>query len=303
MTLAHAALALALLAPISAAATAETYSAADVDRLAVALDASSRKIATEVDDDTIARDVGRDIVYGLGTEITGLFVTSTNGVVTLKGTVESADTRDRAIARARRVSGVRSVVPLLTTPGEPAPAEAAPLAAAPSATPEPIDFVTLGGLAGRGVLVVDDAGTLTLTGRVNNARAHKLVVAAAMRIDGARSIDDQLEIVRHSRQNDRNLAEIVRFRLGEVPSLRDAIREDVRPTIERLGDLVEIHVEDGVAVLHGRVPTETVRRAMVARTAATSGVFAVQDRLEVDGDVRTIARDRPAVDIFGAAFR
>lgn len=289
---------LALSALLSAAPAADLpspYSAADIDRLAADLDQVSRKISQEVDDGTVAREVGRDIVYGLGTEISGLFVTSDDGIVTLKGTVESDETAELAVGRATRIDGVHRVVNRLRKQGEEVPADAAPIVAAAAADPRPIDFLTDAGLAGRDISVVDDDGVITVSGHVNNNSARTLVVVAARRIDGARAVVDRLTIVPHSGGNDDNLAEIVRFRLGEVASLRELVgRQRRRPSIERFGDdLVQVHVEDSVAVLAGRVPSERQRDALIERTAATSGIFAVHaDGLVVDPDARPLPTRR-----------
>ncbi len=293
-------LSLALIAALTAAPHAADVgspaSRADIERLAKDLDSASRKIHTEVDDGTVARNVGRDIVYGLGTEVNGLFVTSEDGIVTLKGTVDSDETRELAIGRASRIAGVRRIINRLGTPGGEIPEDQAPIIAAAETDAGPIDFLTDSGLAGREIVVVNNDGVISIHGHINNEQARTLALIAAQRIEGARAVADYLHVIPGSRRNDDNLANIVRYRLGEIAGLRDAVREERRPTIERQSrDLVAVTVADGVATLTGRVHDASLKDAMLQRTAETTGIFAVQDRLTIDSAARATQRVRPPV--------
>lgn len=77
--------------------------------------------ADSLPDPDLANKVRSEIFRGPDAPKGDVSVNAENGVVYLRGEVDSADHGDRLATQASEVTGVRNVVSLLHTPGEPAP--------------------------------------------------------------------------------------------------------------------------------------------------------------------------------------
>ncbi len=81
-----------------------------VDKMAAKTDRATTKAAAAVDDATITTKVKAALLAEPGLKSLKIDVDTNAAVVTLNGTVESAELKDRAMQVAQTVDGVRSVV-------------------------------------------------------------------------------------------------------------------------------------------------------------------------------------------------
>lgn len=79
------------------------------DRIASATDRATTKAAAAVDDSAITTKVKAAVMAEPGLKSLDINVETRNGVVTLAGTVQSPDLKQRAVTLAQQVEGVRSV--------------------------------------------------------------------------------------------------------------------------------------------------------------------------------------------------
>jgi len=83
--------------------------ASATDRAANATDRATTKAAAAVDDTAITTKVKAAVMAEPGLKTLDINVDTKNGVVTLAGTVNSPDLKQRAVTLAQQVEGVRSV--------------------------------------------------------------------------------------------------------------------------------------------------------------------------------------------------
>jgi hyperosmotically inducible protein len=81
-----------------------------IDKMAAATDRAATKAANAVDDASITTKVKRAVLAEPGLKSLQIDVDTVNGVVTLNGTVDTQEMRDRTTNIARGVDGVRSVI-------------------------------------------------------------------------------------------------------------------------------------------------------------------------------------------------
>lgn len=83
--------------------------ASATDRAASATDRATTKAAAAIDDSAITTKVKAAVMAEPGLRTLDINVDTKNGVVTLAGTVQSPDLKQRAVTLAQQVEGVRSV--------------------------------------------------------------------------------------------------------------------------------------------------------------------------------------------------
>lgn len=71
---------------------------------------TGRTVGRNIDDAALTASVNAALVSDKASNFTRIDVDTTNGVVSLNGTVESAEQRQRAEQLARRVDGVKRVI-------------------------------------------------------------------------------------------------------------------------------------------------------------------------------------------------
>lgn len=214
-----------------------------------------------------------------GSDIT---VQSVNdGVVLLAGNAESFADHLSAVTITTRVPGVRRVASEIQSPDKLADAQVGtmPSAGDVSATAKAganrasdmwitgetkLRLLADGDAPALDINVDTDGGVVTLFGVVGNEAQKRSAEAAAKKVDGVKSVKNEIEIVASARQEqvaaaDGEVAEAVQSALDK----RDA-----------LGD-VSVEVKNGVVRLSGEVPSEAdrVTAAVVARS--TPGVRSV----------------------------
>jgi hyperosmotically inducible protein len=124
-------------------------------------------------------------------------VATQNKVVTLSGPVDSAASKERAVAAARRVEGVVDVVDNLTVStavaAMPAPgAEAASDNAITQAVKEKL--LTQPETAAEKIAVDTHQGVVTLSGTVKSPEEKEQVIQIARATEGVQKVEDRLEV-------------------------------------------------------------------------------------------------------------
>jgi osmotically-inducible protein OsmY len=225
------------------------------------------------DDLTLAREVGGKVVGAGGR---GIVVGVHESEVVLHGRVTDAQQKDKLLALAAGVQGVRAVDDRLVLPGEELPAAKLDRnvpAPNPPAITERFDFLTGDSHAGRGLQVAVDTGIVTLTGEVCSDAAKLYATGLAQRVPGVRAVRNQCSVRISGLRDDQRLALLVARELEY-----NRLVQNVSP-----GILVTVH--HGVVRLTGRVRDEG-QWFIAGEVAATmSAVFAVDNQLVVDEDL------------------
>jgi osmotically-inducible protein OsmY len=213
-----------------------------------------------------------------------------DGVVTLQGTVDTAEARQRAIEAARRVDGVVRVDEQLNVAPEAPAADRA--GAGQSPTPATGSTVSPAWVTTKiqaqyfvdpdikpwniDVTTTSD-GVVELRGQVETAEAKADAVRIARATEGVSSVTDRLTL-----GTDRAPAADV----GTDLATSDAwVTAKIRAKYFLDDDVkamnVEVATQDGVVTLTGAVETDSARRQAVALARNTDGVRTVEDQLRV----------------------
>ena len=214
----------------------------------------------------------------------GLVVACHQGIVELRGRSGNPEARQRATELALTVTGVQGVSNALRVPGEPEPAPPAPseTVAVPAEEPQPdflteaFGFATRDGLAGRGVRVEARDGVVRLFGEVNSDSARTYAAIAAQSVDGVQAVRNQLVVVEATQDESRRLAVLIQKQF------------DYDPLVQTAAAMVLVKVKDGVVRLEGRVHDDAQRERAADLASWQVGVFAVDNRLEVDEELRLL---------------
>ena len=250
------------------------------------------------DDATITTSVqakyyGSDEVRGR--DIT---VVARDGVVTLRGAVDSEAVKQRAVALAREVEGVTRVDDELrvetashaATPGVP-PAEQATGTSGRSGDPAAPVWITTKIQAQYFVnpeikpwnidVTTGNGGVVTLEGEVDSADDKAEAVRIARATDGVSRVDDRLRI--------KGTATLAGGANADAsgPQRPDAwltakIQSKFFLDDEVKGRDIDVETNDAVVTLNGTVANDAQRRQAVAMARNTEGVRNVVDRLKVD---------------------
>jgi osmotically-inducible protein OsmY len=217
--------------------------------------------------------------------------TTSDGVVTLTGEVDSVQSRDRAVQVARATDGVRRVEDHLRLEGD---------AAASSGTAEGDDNMTTseapGGDAwitakiqskyflddevkGHEINVDTAAGRVTLRGEVENDAQRRQAVALARNTDGVASVNDELRVVPDGAEEphrDGDVAERVAdgwitTKIQSKYFLDDQVK----------GSKLDVDTKDGVVTLTGELESTEARQAAEVIARETQGVKRVINRIAV----------------------
>jgi hyperosmotically inducible periplasmic protein len=278
-----------------------------------------------VDDERIATYVQARYQRDRSIRGSDISVTSSNGVVTLRGSVPDADAREHAVALAREVDGVQRVDNELqvapAAAGDPTTAAARPMegGAPPArATNDPASpgwittkiqaqyFVNPDVRPWNIDVTTSSDGTVTLRGEVENAADRDEAVRIARETDGVTRVENQLRV--RPETADRDVAE----RRDTADAARDATREGESPDAwitakvqakyfldtDVKGRNINVDTRDGVVTLTGEVESEGERRQALAIARNTDGVRSVTDQLQIQrtdadrgDDTRTTRRD------------
>jgi len=247
------------------------------------LDAAERLAAAGVRDDLLLARVVGGRLAGAGAQ--GVVVGVHDGEVVLHGRARDTDQREKLLALASDVSGVRGVDSrALLLPGEEL-VETVPVEepAPPAAEPPPVEpfaFVTRDGLAGRGISVQVSEGLVTLAGEASSDDAVTYAAGVAQRVPGVRAVRNRLTVRPDNPITDRGLELMIERELeGDV-------------LVQSISSAILITVHHGVVRLTGKVLDEG-QRAQAERVASgISATFAIDNQLQVDEDLVLTSRGR-----------
>ncbi|HUX86284.1 MAG TPA: BON domain-containing protein [Chloroflexota bacterium] len=192
-----------------------------------------------------------------------IHITAENGVVRLTGTVPAAGKKQAAEDAIRSVHGVVSVENDLTVAveGEISDAELrAAVQAALARSPELVARV--------GCRVHD--GVVTLVGHIRDVAQEEEAIQTAGSIKGVEQVVSTLEI-----------AEIVPDKTA-LPADDATLLGKLSEALDRAGIYIEgrdLHVDQGVATLRGRVDSEKARQRAGVVAASVDGIRAIHNRL------------------------
>lgn len=224
--------------------------------------------------------------YFADTDIEGrdIDVTASNGVVTLSGRVDNEREKQKAIAIARDVDGVKEVQDRLM-----ARASDEPDAVGTTGVVSDLDDAGIvtrirakyfldNTLKGRDIRVETRQGVVTIGGEVSSQEERAQALLLARTTAGVERVEDHLRVTLTPEagtadEQDQTTANAIQSALGSDPGLR---------AMAGLADLnIEVTAKDGVVLLNGTVPTAEAKHRAMAIAGATPGVVEVIDRLTV----------------------
>ena len=234
-------------------------------------------------------------------------VTTTNGVVTLLGTVPHDRAKQRAVQVARATEGVRNVDDRLRTAAETtgtsgsAGSDDAARAASDRSLGDQLDdagitmriqgrYFTDDEVRGRTIDVTTVNGRVRLTGEVGSDAERQQAVLVARRTPGVTIVEDLLRV------NPRLAAEEQAARGDKGQPIEDGwITTKIQSkyfldTFVNGMDL-DVTTKDGVVTIAGQADSEQAKRRAVELARSTSGVQDVVDRMSV-GNASTSDRVR-----------
>lgn len=225
-------------------------------------------------------------------------VSADEGVVTLKGRVDTEAAREEAVSIAKNTDGVRKVQDMLLV-GAPANSEEAREAAWITTQIQARYFAD--SVIDRGDIdVTTNNGVVTLSGRVNSAAEKSDAVAVARSIDGVTQVEDRLVV--------EPLPEAAATS-GTLPSVNIPLApiDDGRVSTSIQAKLfldntlkarrIEVDTRQGVVTLRGEVASDSERAQALLLARTTDGAQRVEDSLTVNAalDQKPAAQASPAV--------
>ncbi|HEY7697229.1 MAG TPA: BON domain-containing protein [Vicinamibacteria bacterium] len=135
-------------------------------------------------------------------------------------------------------------------------------------------------LAERTIRVEARAGNVILHGKVAAESEKKTAYSIAESVEGVRSVENLLEVdadLGSKSGSGRSFGEAI-----DDTALLAKVRAALRLDRETKELSLEVSVRDGTVVLEGLVPSQELRRRVVARVASVSGVEKVEDRMRLE---------------------
>jgi osmotically-inducible protein OsmY len=245
-------------------------------------------------------------------------VTTSNGVVTLRGTVPDDQSRQQAENIARNVDGVSGVQNELRvetagvrTDEAERRADAGPVTrddrdrddgrvnAGWLTTRIQAQYFTTTDVKGRNIDVTSTSdGVVTLRGEVENEQERRRAVEIAQNTDGAARVEDHLRVTGAVATTGRDADDATRDREAEARTTQPDgwVTTKIQAKYFMDGDVrardINVDTNNGVVTLRGTVRTESERRQAVALARNTDGVRNVQDQLTLDPTAGRDDRDR-----------
>ena len=221
-----------------------------------------------------------------------LDVTSNQGIVTLKGFVETPAAHERAVQIARSTSGVREVNDQILIGRSPKDLEAgsrpvATTGAAPVVSPATVDdeqlrsmvqaaFFLDPAIKGRSIDVDARGGVVTLKGEVASESERAQALVLARNAKGVQRVEDNLTV-------DAALEQSRTSGLPGAPPDDAALAATVKSKLDADARLtaITVTVKDGVLSLQGNVATAAAHQRALAAASETEGIRQVVDRMTV----------------------
>ena len=269
--------------------------------------ASSSAQAGRPDDGAITTRVQAKFYQSRSVKTADIDVETSDGVVTLEGTVASSDVRQEAVNQARGVEGVVRVEDQLevrapeataTTGARPEADEPAQAEGGRAAADRDLgDHVSSGfvtakiqaqyfgddDVKGRNIDVDTVNGVVTLRGEVDSARSRERAVEIARQTEGVTRVDDRLAV----KPRDASAPPAPETgAAGSAPEVRD---EDISTRIqskyfandELRASHITVTTKNGVVTLGRTVTSEGQREEAVAVARNTNGVSQVNDEISL----------------------
>jgi osmotically-inducible protein OsmY len=199
-------------------------------------------------------------------------VHAVNGVLTLQGDIDAPLVRERAIAIAQAIRGVRAVIDRLVLVARPRPDYELEFLAASSLSADRVTF-------GEPIAAKATDGVVRLTGNVDSTATRWIAEADLLAIPGVRDVADDLAVSPWARSDGRLLREVTRV-VDDDPWLDEA--------------RVRIAVTRQVVILSGAVSSaaERARAERDAQACSPGGVDVTA--LRIDGVPDGTLREDPA---------
>jgi hyperosmotically inducible periplasmic protein len=239
-------------------------------------------------------------------------VSTRDGVVTVKGFVESPAARERALQLARETDGVKRVNDQLLIGQSPAAFESAQRPVATSGS-EAAGAAAAGGVAklddaritsliqakyfldsavkGRRIDVDTRGGIVTLTGAVASERERAQALLLARMTEGVSRVEDHLSVnaaldpsaAGGAAGAGQTLSDVAKNAGGRVEdvALTAKVQAKFAADAQVKARAIEVTTKDGVVMLEGSVPSAAARQRAVTLARQTEGVVQVVDRLTV----------------------
>ncbi len=232
----------------------------------------------KVTDQQITNRVEQVLMADSALQKHALDATTSEGIVTLSGTANHLMAKERAVALAQTIRGVRSVVNTVTLMSSPATDED---------IRKKVESALLFDAATDAYEITSRVkdGVVTLEGTVQSYPEQQLAVHVAKGVSGVKGVNENLTIKGKSDRPDSEVA-------AEVKRIID-IDARLHP------NSITVEVKDGVVTLTGAVGSSAQKgRAMML--AATPGVKSVDvDGLNVDPQVRAKGQRKETVTVKG----
>jgi hyperosmotically inducible protein len=226
-----------------------------------------------------------------------VYVTTENGMVTLRGAVESDEARQRAVALAREVQGVKDVRNQLTVQTAATTERQQPPAAGAAENPtatsghnaanlEPASITTkiqAQYFTSRQVkpwnvdVTTSSDGVVTLEGEVEKTADRTEAVRIARETEGVTRVEDRLRVTGDNKA-DANPPAV------ERPDVWLTAKVQSKYFVDDLVKLrnIDVETQNATVTLSGAVGSEAERRQALALARTTEGVRDVIDHLKVD---------------------
>jgi osmotically-inducible protein OsmY len=258
-----------------------------------------------VDDERLATYVQARYQADSSIRASDISVSTTNGVVTLRGTLPDESARERAVALAREVEGVRTVDNQLqlanpggadsATTSKPVETSSTPRASAESVMPGWITtkiqaqyFVNPEVKPWNIDVTTSSDGAVTLRGEVEEAADREEAGRIARETEGVARVDNQLRIHGEATGPDTEARADTNTPEGATPAAESAdawitakVQAKYFLDTDVKGRDIDVETQDGVVTLRGDVESEGERRQAIAIARNTDGVRTVTDQLQV----------------------
>jgi hyperosmotically inducible protein len=223
-------------------------------------------------------------------------VSTSNGVVTLTGRVDSEAEKADAVAVARTVEGVARVDDrLVVQPEEPAVATTGtlPIVTAPGvpmddnrvATSIQAKYFLDNALKGRRIEVESSQGVVTLRGEVASDTERAQALLLARTTEGAQRVEDMLTVnAALDRQSAAAPAQNPAAQ-SQDDTLVKSVQSRLAADRQAAAVTVDVTAKDGVVLVDGTAPTAAAKQRVITVVRQTPNVVQVIDRIKV-GRVR-----------------
>lgn len=214
-------------------------------------------------------------------------VSTTNGVVTLTGRVDTEVERQKAVDIARTTEGVTRVENgLVVQPPEAVATTGTSIPNSSRVTLTPVDDVRITSsiqskyflddlVKGRRINVDTSQGVVTLRGEVTSESERAQALLLARTTEGVQRVEDNLAVTGSTGSGSRGSAPPADEILTTNIQSKFFLDPKVRP-----GN-IDVTSKDGVVLLQGTVPTAAAKTQAIAIAQDTEGVAQVVDRLKV----------------------